>query len=108
MRAAGCYAADDCVMDPECPFYAGCKVAEDRSEPVAVKSSATYLVPQALLEDYAGMGDVLVKAMRGEIQLNPVRPPWHRCLFCWLLAKFPGHDRCEHGRLTCDDCYDDC
>jgi hypothetical protein len=28
----------------------------------------------------------------------------HHCLFCWLVSKLPGHHRCDHGRLVCEQC----
>lgn len=113
MKASGCHTADTCVMDPACPFAADCRSVEDacEPEPLAVKSSATALIPQALLEDLGAMddmSDLLGKALRGEIHLKPPPDPErHRCVLCWLLAKLPGHDRCDHGRLNCDDCYSD-
>ena len=30
--------------------------------------------------------------------------PKHRCLLCWLISKLPGHHRCPHGRLVCEQC----
>lgn len=69
------------------------------------KRSGTFMVPAALLDDYADMGDLLGKALRGEIELKQPEPPRrHRCLACWLVSLLPGHDRCTHGRLDCDDC----
>jgi hypothetical protein len=82
-------------------------------EQLFTKSAATFMIPQALLEDMQSFGtdiidDYLGKALRGEIETRPpVKPPWHRCAFCWLVSLLPGHDRCEHGRLSCDDCFDD-
>lgn len=71
-----------------------------------------YLIPvalaQQLQEDYGDMSDLLGKALRGEIEFKPPPPPpWHRCVFCRLISLLPGHSRCEHGRMGCDDCYDD-
>ena len=66
------------------------------------------MVPQMLLDEYAGMSDLLGSVLRGEVEFKPPpEPPWHRCVFCWLLSLLPGHERCEHGRLSCDDCHDD-
>lgn len=28
MKASACYSTDLCVVDPDCPFYVGCLVAE--------------------------------------------------------------------------------
>jgi hypothetical protein len=77
--------------------------------PAAEIKSATFLVPQALLEDMADMNDLLDKVFRGEIELKPSLPPKrHRCLACWLVSLLPGHDRCEHGHLEsgCEACED--
>jgi len=64
-----------------------------------------FLVPPVLLDDYADMGDVLAKALRGEISLKAAEPVWHRCLACWLISLLPGHDRCEHGYTAgCGEC----
>jgi hypothetical protein len=83
-------------------------MSEQEPELMAAKVSATLLVPQELLDDYADTGDLIGRALRGEIQLKPIPAPrYHRCLFCWLLSLLPGHDRCEHGRLYCDDCISD-
>jgi hypothetical protein len=75
------------------------------------KKSATFLVPQALLEDYAdsgNLGELLVKALSGEIELKPPPPPKrHRCIACWLVSLLPGHDRCRHGYFGCDECESD-
>jgi hypothetical protein len=77
-------------------------------ELLITKQSATILVPQALIDDYADMGDLIGKALRGEIELKPLpEPRYHRCLACWLVSLLPGHDRCQHGRLYCDDCRSD-
>lgn len=78
--------------------------------PLVTKSAATFLVPQQLLDDYAGfdMADILRRALNGEQVFQPVPPPRrHRCLFCWLISLLPRHDRCDHGRLCCDDCRSD-
>ena len=81
---------------------------DEAGDQLITKSSAMLLVPQALIDDYADMGDLIGKALRGEIELKPPpAPPWHRCLACWLISLLPGHDRCEHGRLGCDDCRSD-
>jgi hypothetical protein len=102
------------VMHTECPWGrpADCRCAwcySDESAPSAEVRSAALLVPQALIDDYAGMdiGDWLGKAMRGEIEPKPPQPPKrHRCLACWLVSKLPGHDRCSHGYLEsgCETC----
>jgi hypothetical protein len=82
--------------------------AETGPEPLLVtKYSAAFLVPQVLLDDYAGMSDVLGKVFRGEIDLKPPPPPKrHRCLACWLVSLLPGHDRCSHGYAEsgCERC----
>ena len=83
---------------------------EAEGEVLFTKSAATFMIPQELLEDMQGfdVSDWLRKALRGEIEPRPpVKPSWHRCVFCWLISWLPGHDRCEHGRLSCDDCFDD-
>jgi hypothetical protein len=72
------------------------------------KNAATFMISQELLDDYADMGDLIGKALRGEIELKPLpEPKRHRCLACWLASLLPGHERCKHGRLSCDDCYDE-
>lgn len=84
---------------------------DDAGEQLITKSAATFMIPQALLEDmqsFGDMGDLLGKALRGEITFNPPpQPRYHRCLACRLVSLLPGHDRCEHGRLSCDDCFSD-
>ena len=80
---------------------------EAEGELLITKQSGTFMIPLALAEElqqnYGDMGaidDWLGKALRGEIEPGPPqKPPWHRCVFCWLLSLLPGHDRCEHGRL---------
>jgi hypothetical protein len=85
--------------------YGPSPVKADREQPAA-RYTAVTLISQELLDDCAG--DWLGKALRGEIEPRPpVKPPWHRCVFCWLISLLPGHDRCDHGRLSCDDCFDD-
>lgn len=80
----------------------------EHSELMITKSATTFMVPTELLDDYADMGDLLGKALRGEIELKPPpEPERHRCVVCWLVSKLPGHNRCDHGRMSCDDCYDD-
>jgi len=83
----------------------------EHEEPAPLLDTKPVLIQSALLEDlqgYAGMGELLGKALRGEIQLKPPPPPRrHRCLACWLISLLPGHDRCEHGYLTCDECDHD-
>jgi hypothetical protein len=71
------------------------------------KKSAVIEVSNELLEGAQDMNDLIGKAMRGEIQFKPIplQKP-HKCLFCWLLSKLPGHERCRHGRLECEDCAD--
>jgi len=86
--------------------------AEADGELFYTKSAATFMIPPALVEEmqqnYGGIDDWLGRALRGEIEPRPPqKPPWHRCPFCWLISLLPGHDRCEHGRLGCDDCHDD-
>jgi hypothetical protein len=89
--------------------------AEDDGELLITKQSGLFMIPQALAEemqenygDMGGISDWLGKALRGEIEPRPpVKPPWHRCALCWLISLLPGHDRCEHGRLGCDDCLGD-
>lgn len=74
------------------------------------KHAATFMVPESLLADYAGLdvADALGRALRGEQVFRPSAPPRrHRCLVCWLVSLLPGHERCDHGRMACDDCYDD-
>ena len=83
---------------------------DDDGEQLITKSAATFMIPPALLEDMQGFdfGAPLAKALRGEIVFKPPpEPPYHRCLACWLISLLPGHDRCEHGRLSCDDCRSD-
>jgi len=31
-------------------------------------------------------------------------PKKHRCPACWLVSLLPGHHRCAHGRLVCEQC----
>jgi hypothetical protein len=81
---------------------------DEPGELLITRQKTQILIPQELLDDYADMGDLLGKALRGEIQLEPLpEPRYHRCLACWLISLLPGHGRCEHGRLSCDDCRDD-
>jgi hypothetical protein len=81
---------------------------DEAGELLFTRQKTQILIPQVLLDDYADMGDLLGKALRGEIEFKPPpEPPWHRCALCWLISLLPGHDRCEHGRLSCDDCYSD-
>ena len=62
-------------------------------------------VSRELLDDCAGMNDLIGKALRGEIEFKPPpEPKRHRCIACWLVSLLPGHERCEHGYLNCDDC----
>ena len=82
-------------------------------EPVlaVTKISAGFLVPPALLAeldlDGFDVTGLLGRALNGEQVFSPPPPPpWHRCLACWLVSRLPGHDRCNHGRLNCDDCND--
>lgn len=82
----------------------------DGAEPelLVQKQSATFLIPPALLDDYPPLTDLIGMALRGEIHFKaPPEPPWHRCLACWLVSLLPGHERCQHGRLSCDDCSSD-
>lgn len=84
-------------------------MSEHEGEPelLVEKQSAGFMVPQALLDEYAGLNDFIGKALRGEIELKPVPEQWHRCFWCWLVAKLPGHDRCRHGYLQPDcDCWE--
>ena len=82
--------------------------ADDEPELLVTKAASTLIVPQELLDDYADMSDLLGKALRGAIEFKPLPPPrYHRCLACWLVSKLPGHGRCQHGRLGCDDCESD-
>ena len=81
---------------------------DDEPELLVTKAASTIIVPQELLDDYADMSDLLGKALRGEIEFKPLPPPrYHRCLVCWLVSKLPGHGRCQHGRLGCDECESD-
>lgn len=83
----------------------GQPVTEPPPPELLVKHATTIDVPTDLLADYADMNDLIGKALRGEIELRPLpTPKRHRCLICWLVALLPGHDRCEHGRIACDDC----
>jgi hypothetical protein len=87
----------------------------DEGEHLITKQSGTFMIPLALAEelqqnygDMGGIDDWLGRALRGEIEPRPPRkPPWHRCVLCRLISLLPGHDRCEHGRLSCDDCCSD-
>jgi hypothetical protein len=82
-------------------------VSEQEPE-LLMKNAMQIDVSEELLEDYAGMSELLGKALRGEIRLKPLPPPRrHRCLACWLASLLPGHDRCRHGYMTCDDCASD-
>lgn len=82
-------------------------MTDEQPELLVSKQAATYLVPPALLAEYAGMDDLLGQVLRGEIELKPPPEPHrHRCLACWFVSLLPGHDRCHHGRLMCDDCTD--
>ncbi len=69
------------------------------------KMSAVTPISAEILAEYAEMGELIGKALRGEIKTKS--PPLHRCLACWLIGKLPGHDRCAHGRITCDYCLAD-
>lgn len=60
--------------------------------------SSIVIVPDELRSD-TDIGDLLGKALRGDIELKPLPEPRHRCLWCWLLAKLPGHTRCKHGQI---------
>ena len=59
---------------------------DEDGEQLITKSAATFMIPQALLEDmqsFGDMGDLLGKALRGEIKLNPPpKPRYHRRLAC--------------------------
>lgn len=78
----------------------------EQPELLITKKSATFLVPPGMLAQFE-MNDVLGQVLRGEIQLKPPPEPHrHRCLACWFVSLLPGHDRCTHGRLMCDDCSD--
>lgn len=73
------------------------------------RASAAAEIPQTLLDDLGGVdyADLLGKAMRGEITLRPPPPPRrHRCIACWLVSLLPGHTRCPHGFLECEDCHE--
>jgi hypothetical protein len=70
------------------------------------KAACMVPVSQEILDDFGD--DLFGKFLRGEIE--PGAPPperYHRCLACWLVSLLPGHDRCEHGYLACDDCRSD-
>jgi hypothetical protein len=106
------------VLPDDCPYGrpAGCRCAwcytdESDPPPSAEVKSGGFLVPQALLDDYAGMGDALndylARGLRGELPPSPRREPKrHRCLACWLVSLLPGHGRCSHGYLEsgCETC----
>jgi len=82
-------------------------MAATDGEPAQLLAPHAFLlnVSQELLDDCAGMGDLIGKALRGEIELKPLpEPKRHRCLACWLISHLPGHERCKHGYLRCDDC----
>lgn len=75
----------------------------------ATKQAVTVVVHGQLLDDYAGLDvtDALRRALNGEQVFKPMPPPRrHRCLFCWVVSRLPGHERCDHGRMACDDCHD--
>jgi hypothetical protein len=103
-------AAWDAAVDPSLPEGTaevnGQRIVWDE----ASNPAGTFLVPQALLEDYgdAGwLGDWLGKALRGEVEPRPpLEPKRHRCLACWLVSLLPGHDRCSHGYAEsgCETC----
>lgn len=83
---------------------------EAEGDQLMMKQSGLFMISRDLLDDFGGfdISDWLGKALRGEIEPGPPqKPPWHRCALCWLISLLPGHDRCEHGRLGCDDCFDD-
>lgn len=107
----------DAAADPSLPEGAavidGRRVDWDRVELLAQPEPPGFLVPQVLLDDYAGWGealnDYLAAGLRGDLPPSPPRQPKrHRCLACWLVSLLPGHDRCQHGRLTgCEECESD-
>ena len=77
-------------------------------EPELAVTKMAYMLPisQELADDYGD--DLLGKYLRGEIEPGPPPPKrYHRCLACWLVSLLPGHYRCEHGYLICDDCRSD-
>ena len=79
--------------------------AEDEPELLITENAMQIDVSEELLADYGDLGDLIGKALRGEIQFRPVpEPRYHRCLACWLVSLLPGHDRCRHGYLACDEC----
>ena len=83
-------------------------LAPDAGEQLIKQEPCTMLVPQALLDDYAGFSDILNDVFTGKVKLKPLPPPKrHRCLACWLISLLPGHDRCDHDYLIPEcDCYD--
>jgi hypothetical protein len=83
-------------------------MADATGEPelTVTKMACTFPVSPELLDDFGD--DLLGKYLRGEIEPGPLPPKhYHRCLACWLVSLLPGHDRCEHGYLMCDDCRSD-
>lgn len=67
------------------------------------KHAAVLPIPQQLVQDYGGMTDLIGKMLRGEIEFKPQPEPWHRCFWCWLVAKVSRHHwRCSHGWLESD------
>ena len=81
-------------------------MADGEPELAVTKMACAFPVSPELLDDFGD--DLLGKMLRGEIEPRPLPPPrYHRCLACWLVSLLPGHYRCEHGYLICDDCRSD-
>jgi hypothetical protein len=90
------------MLDPACPLLGGCR---ESSERLIQQQSVIIEISKDLLEDFRLNSDLMSRVLSGEIELKPVsEPERHRCLACWLVALLPGHDRCPHGRLSCEEC----